>query len=75
VLARKRSAEFDWVCVRCGCPCDPPGERVVHLGGGHGMRACGPHAQPVLRSVFEEEMGAVAESALNGLPWRKRKLE
>lgn len=70
-MARKRSAEFDWVCVRCGCPSDPPGERAVHLGGGQGMRACGPVAVPVLRSEFDAEMAAVVASALSGFSWRQ----
>lgn len=71
-MTRKRAAEFDWVCVRCGCPCDPPGDRAVHIGGGPGMKACGPVAEPVLRSVFEQQMAEAAEQALSDLPWRKK---
>jgi hypothetical protein len=70
-VARKRSAEFDWVCVRCGCPCDPPGERSVHIGGGQGMKACGPVASPILRSEYEEQMSKAVKDALSGLPWRQ----
>lgn len=70
-VARKRSAEFDWLCARCGCPCEAPGERCVHLGGGQGMKACGPIAVPVLRSEFEAQMSTLTESALSEFPWRK----
>lgn len=71
VVVRKRGAEFDYLCMRCGCPCDPPGERPVHIGGGQGMKACGPVAVPVLRSEFEAQMADDVESGLSGLPWRK----
>jgi hypothetical protein len=52
IMARKRSAKYDYICRRCGCPCDF--ER--HLGGGQNMRACKRPVDPVLRSEFEAEI-------------------
>jgi hypothetical protein len=56
-MARKRAADNDWICQRCGCPCDAAGER--HLGGGQGMRACKWPPDPILRSVAEAEAAAI----------------
>lgn len=56
-MARKRSPEHDYICIRCGCPCDAAGTR--HLGGGQGMRACKKPPHPMLRSQFEAEAAAV----------------
>jgi hypothetical protein len=59
-MARKRSPENDYLCIRCGCPCDAAGTK--HLGGGQGMKACGkkPHAR--LRSEWDAEMEADADA-------------
>lgn len=56
-MARKRSADHDWICMRCGCPCNPsPGP---HIGGGQNMKACAGPSDPILRSVYEAEISAV----------------
>lgn len=59
-MARKRAPERDWICLRCGCPCEEDGSR--HLGGGRGMRACSRAPRPVLRSALEAEAAAVVAS-------------
>lgn len=65
-MARKRAPEHDWVCQRCGCPCNPPGHiQQVHVGGGQGMKACSLAPQPILRSVMEAEIAAVARYVIN----------
>jgi hypothetical protein len=56
-MARKRSPEHDYICQRCGCPCDAGGTK--HLGGGQGMRACRFAPDPILRSEHEREAAAV----------------
>jgi formylmethanofuran dehydrogenase subunit B len=68
-MARKRSPEQDYICQRCGCACDRYGTR--HEGGGQGMKACNKTPNPILRSVHEAEVKAVAESVLNRFPWRR----
>jgi hypothetical protein len=50
MMARKRSPHWDYICMRCGCPCDDN----RHLGGGYNMRACGQAPHPILRSEYEE---------------------
>jgi hypothetical protein len=59
-MARKRPPEFDYICERCGCPCD----FRRHLGGGQGMRACKGPVRPVLRSVYEAEIAQAVSHAL-----------
>jgi hypothetical protein len=54
-MARKRSPENDWICQRCGCPCD----WQRHLGGGQGMRACRFPPDPILRGEAEAEAAAL----------------
>lgn len=56
-MGRKRSPENDYICQRCGCPCDHDGSR--HLGGGKGMRACRKQPNPILRAVHEAEAAAI----------------
>lgn len=52
-MGRKRAPEHDYICRRCGCPCESyPGR---HVGGGQGMRSCRTTSDPVLRRDFEEE--------------------
>ena len=57
-MSRKRPPEHDYICLRCGCACNPSGDR--HLGGGPGMRACGLPPRPVLRSDWEAEVATWA---------------
>lgn len=57
-MARKRSPEHDYICRRCGCPCD----FTKHIGGGQGMRACGQAPDVVLRSAYEAEIKADLEA-------------
>lgn len=64
-MARKRSPDHDWICRRCGCPCDMDGTR--HVGGGQGMKACRWDPDPVLRSVFEAEIAADMAAIVNRL--------
>jgi hypothetical protein len=59
-MARKRSPQYDFICIRCGCPCDEAGTR--HFGGGQGMRACGKPPNPMLRSEYEADIRATLES-------------
>lgn len=64
-MARKRPPEYDYICLRCGCPCEADGSR--HWGGGTiNHRACGWPPRPILRSVFEAEMQAIAECFKDG---------
>lgn len=56
-MARKRAPEHDYICIRCGCPCDPGGTK--HIGGGQGMRACKQKPHAMLRSEWEAEVEAV----------------
>lgn len=63
-MARKRQPHNDWICLRCGCPCDQAGSR--HLGGGQGMRSCKKSPVPMLRSALEAETQEIlAGLALN----------
>jgi hypothetical protein len=63
-MGRKRQPHNDWICMRCGCPCDQAGTK--HLGGGQGMRSCKKSPVPVLRSVLEAESALIVQSlALN----------
>jgi hypothetical protein len=55
-MARKRSPEHDYICIRCGCPCDAGGTR--HLGGGRGMRACKNTPHVMLRSEYDAMIAA-----------------
>lgn len=59
-MARKRAPEHDYICRRCGCPCDEGGTK--HLGGGQGMRACKRPPDPVLRSEYDADIALVAEA-------------
>jgi hypothetical protein len=67
-MSRKRSPENDYICQRCGCPCDPTGTR--HLGGGQNMRACGLPPKPILRSEMEAWASGVRDIVLQDL-WSK----
>lgn len=74
-MARRRTAEHDWICRRCLCICDPAGTR--HEGGGPGMKACGLPPLPVLRSEHSSEIaaevrGLLARRALSDRPYRAR---
>jgi len=55
-MARKRSPEHDFICRRCGCPCDAAGRK--HIGGGQGMKACGSRPDVILRSDYEAQIAA-----------------
>ena len=57
-MARKRAPEHDYICMRCGCPCEADGSK--HVGGGQGMKACGKPPVPILRGQLEAEARAVA---------------
>jgi len=66
-MARKRSAEHDFICKVCNCPCEADGSR--HLGGGQNMRACKGAPQPILRSEWDAmmaEMVACARDVIAG---------
>lgn len=65
-MARKRAPEHDYICQRCGCPCDQFGTR--HLGGGQNMKACKKPPNPILRSVYEAEAKAVVQGILQREP-------
>jgi hypothetical protein len=62
-MGRKRAPQHDWICIRCGCPCEADGSR--HLGGGQGMRSCKKSPRPMLRAEFEEMIRADLRSAFS----------
>jgi hypothetical protein len=67
-MARKRPAEYDFICRRCECPCDGPYVRdPKHLGGGQNRRACRKPPLPVLRSEYEAEMAAFVDAVQHSL--------
>jgi len=63
-MARKRAPEHDYICLRCGCPCDIGGTK--HMGGGRGMKACRSAPVSILRSMYEAEV----REAVRGTRWR-----
>ncbi len=66
-MTRRRPAEYDYICLRCGCACAPTGTH--HLGGGNSnMRACREAPVPVLRAEFEREIAG--DLALIRHRWR-----
>lgn len=66
-MGRKRAPEHDWICLRCTCPCNPPGAEPRHLGGGQDMRACRKPPVPILRSEYEADMEQLAAAAVKAL--------
>ena len=64
-MGRKRSAEYDWICMNCECPCGPmPGK---HVGGGQNRRACKGPSRPILRRDWEAMMDADAKAAVEAI--------
>ena len=50
-MARRRSADHDYICIRCGCPTDVIGSK--HLGAGPGRKACDYPPNPMLRRDYD----------------------
>ncbi len=68
-MGRKRSPEYDYICIRCGCAASPPGPGAKHVGGGQNMRACRKPPMIRLRSEWEAEL---AEDLKAFRAWRER---
>lgn len=71
-MARKRAPEWDFICLRCGCPCDEFGTR--HEGGGQGMKACGYPPNPILRSAWEAEAAEIVAAIRSHKPYEGKPL-
>ena len=68
-MGRKRSADHDWICMVCECPCGPvPGK---HIGGGQNRRACKGPSRPVLRRDWEAQMAAEARAVAEAVRGRR----
>lgn len=63
-MARKRSPEHDWLCLRCECPCNPPWHsQQVHVGGGQNRKACRKAPNPILRADYDAMIAEMASAA------------
>lgn len=72
-MGRKRSAEHDWICMRCLCPCNAvPGK---HVGGGQNLRACKGPSQPILRRDYDAMIATNVQGAMEMLRRRTRRYD
>lgn len=75
-MARKRAPENDYICIRCGGAVDGPWAGAKHVSGGavRGQRACGKDPVVRLRSEWEAQQEAEAQSIAVMLRERRGRL-